>query len=79
VPNFITRYRSSVVDGDDDGIESAKSFVVGRKEIDGVDDGVDDHDEVIGSQRVLAIVLLVPAMCVLKYTPVEAKMKHLFG
>jgi len=63
VPASITRYWSSVGDGADD--------VVGRKEVEGFDDGVDDHDVVKGSQMGLESSLLDPYILVLKYTLVE--------
>jgi len=70
VPAFITWYRSvqlSVgnVDGADD-IDGVKVVVVGRKEVEGSDDGVDDHDEGKGSQMGLKLSSLNPYSCVLK-------------
>jgi len=62
----MTRYRSSSVgDGaeDDDGV---KVVLVGRKDTEGSDDGVDDHDEVKGSQMGLELSLLKPVPCLLK-------------
>jgi len=46
--------------------------VVGRKEVEGFDDGVDDHDEVCGLQIGSELSLLDPYMLILKYTLVES-------
>ena len=64
-------------DGADD-VDGVRVVVVGRKDIEGFDDGVDDH-EVKGSQMSFAFSLLDPVMCVLKYTPKEKAIKHPFG
>ena len=50
-------------DGADDGV---KVVVVGRKEIEGFDDGVDDQDEIKDSQMGLPLSLLDPSRLVLK-------------
>jgi len=65
VPNVITKDRLIVGDGADD-VDGVKVFVDGRKEIEGFDDGVYDHDEVKGSQMGLSSSLLNPTVCVLK-------------
>jgi len=71
VPASIARNRSSADEGAD--------VVVGRDEIEGLADGLDSNDDVKGSQTGSALALLDPSVFVLKYTPVEAKMKHPFG
>jgi len=64
VPASITAYWLSVSDGADDvdGVE----VVVGSNEMEGFDDGVDDHDEVKGSQMGLESTLLDPVISLLK-------------
>jgi len=47
--------------------------------IDGSADGVVDHDDIKGSQTGLATALLDPSLSLLKYTPLEPKMKQPFG
>jgi len=71
VPASIVRYRLSVGDGADDSdgaddIDGVKVFVVGGNEVEGSDDGVDDHDEVKGSQIGFKTSLLNPFIFILK-------------
>jgi len=74
----ITRYRSSMDDGADD-VDGAEVVVVGRNDIEGSDDGVDDHDDVKDSQIGSALSLLDPSTFGLNKTSVEKRMKHPFG
>jgi len=53
-------------DGADD-VDGATVVVAGRYETEDFDDGVDDHDELKGSQIGLRSPLLDPLVCVLKY------------
>jgi len=65
VPASTVKYRSSVGDGADD-VDGVKVFVVGSKENEGFDDGVEDHDEVKSSQIGLESSLIDPVTCLLK-------------
>jgi len=55
----------SVVDGADD-VDGVEVVVVGSKEFEGFDDGVDDHGEAIGLQTSSISGLLAPSAFVLK-------------
>jgi len=65
VPASITAYWLSVGDGADD-VDGVEVVVVGSNEMEGFDDGVDDHDEVKGSQMGLESTLLDPVISLLK-------------